>query len=122
MKDVIKTHWDQNPMNYNDKIHDFSINDLTQDYFSQIDSIFYKKAFFAQDSGMSLFSKIIDYSSLEEKNVLVIGCGLGSITEQLVHSGANVTAIDLSSTSVKATRKRLSMTSNNNWKIMKMDA
>ncbi len=122
MKSIIKDHWDQNPMNYNDEIHKFSINDLTQDYFSQVDSIFYKRAFFAQDSGMPLFSKIIDYSSLKEKNVLVIGCGLGSITERLVHSGANVTGIDLSITAVKATRRRLSMTGKNNWKIMQMDA
>ena len=97
MKVVIKTHWDQNPMNYNDKIHDLSINDLTQDYFSQIDSIFYKKAFFAQDSGMSLFSKIIDYSSLEEKNVLVIGCGWGGMALQIAKdTGAKVKGITLS--------------------------
>ena len=122
MKDDIKTHWDQNPMNYIDNKHEFSINDLTKDYFAQIDSIFYKKAFFAQDSGMSLFSKIIDYSSLEKKNVLVIGCGLGSITEQLVHSAAHVTAIDLSNTSIEATRKRLSMIGKKNWKVMRIDA
>lgn len=48
----------------------------------------------------------MDLPSLSGKRVLEIGCGMGFHSELLARSGANLTSIDLSPTSVEATRNR----------------
>jgi len=53
------------------------------------------------------FDRIIPFDRLRGADVLEIGCGMGLHTELLCRAGANVTAIDLSPTSVEATSMRL---------------
>ena len=112
-KITIKSHWDRLPMNYIDTGDVEEGSDLSLNYFKKIDKIFKRKAFFAQEGDEKLFSGIINYSDLVGKKVLVVGCGMGSITQQLVLCGALVTAIDLSETSILATRKRLNYLGHN---------
>ena len=46
-------------------------------------------------------------NDIKNKKVLEIGCGLGAHTEVLAQKKANLTSIDLASTSIKVTKKRL---------------
>jgi 2-polyprenyl-3-methyl-5-hydroxy-6-metoxy-1,4-benzoquinol methylase len=55
------------------------------------------------------FDRIIPFEQLRGRNVLEIGCGVGLHTELMVRAGARVSAVDLSPTSVAATRKRLEL-------------
>src|SRR5262249_31175049 len=53
--------------------------------------------------------RILPFDTLEGRAVLEIGCGMGLHSELLVRAGARVTAIDISDTSVDATRRRLAL-------------
>lgn len=53
------------------------------------------------------FDKTIPINNLHGKKVLEIGCGMGLHTEIMIRAGADVTAIDLTTTAVEATKRRL---------------
>lgn len=53
------------------------------------------------------FEELIGTDSLRGRRVLEIGCGMGFHTEMMARAGAHLTSIDLSPTSVHATRTRL---------------
>ena len=55
------------------------------------------------------FDRLIPFDGLRAQRVLEIGCGMGLHTELLAKAGAAVTAIDISPTSVDATRRRLAL-------------
>jgi 2-polyprenyl-3-methyl-5-hydroxy-6-metoxy-1,4-benzoquinol methylase len=55
------------------------------------------------------FGNIIPFERLQGARVLEIGCGMGLHTEHLARGGAHLDAIDISPTSVEATRKRLEL-------------
>src|SRR6185312_16030397 len=55
------------------------------------------------------FDRIIPFDRIAGAEVLEIGCGMGLHTELMTRAGARVTAIDLSPTSVEATRTRLKL-------------
>lgn len=55
------------------------------------------------------FDRLIPFAQLAGKEVLEIGCGMGFHTELFTRAGAQVTSIDISETSVEATRKRLAL-------------
>ena len=55
------------------------------------------------------FLELMDVEHLRGKKVLEIGCGMGFHAELLASSGADLTTIDLSETSVEATRRRFAM-------------
>jgi len=55
------------------------------------------------------FDRIIPFDALAGRRVLEIGCGMGFHTELMARAGAEVTAVDLSTTSVEATRKRMAV-------------
>jgi 2-polyprenyl-3-methyl-5-hydroxy-6-metoxy-1,4-benzoquinol methylase len=77
-------------------------------WFDEIDRRFVRDSrLFGHD--VKPFDKMIPYDRLHGKRVLEIGCGMGFHTEMLVKCGAIVTAIDISETSIAATRKRLSL-------------
>jgi len=79
---------------------------FSKEWFDEIDQRFiYGARLFAHD--LSPFDRIIPFHELSGKSVLEIGCGMGLHTELMVRAGAKVDAIDLSPTSVEATRRRL---------------
>ena len=53
------------------------------------------------------FEDLIATGDLAGRPVLEVGCGMGFHSEMLVRAGARLTAVDLSPTSVEATRTRL---------------
>jgi len=90
------------------------------DYLDDIDRYFKRDAYFAQERHASLFKSLLP-AGMNGKKVLEVGCGLGSHSEQISKSGASLTAIDLSNTSVEATKRRFNIKSLNG-KILKADA
>ncbi len=81
---------------------------FTLEWFEIIDRRFiYASRLFAHNS--TPFGNIIPFERLNGKNVLEIGCGMGLHTELMIRAGANVTSIDISTTSVNATRQRTNL-------------
>ncbi len=57
------------------------------------------------------FDRILPLEDLRGRRVLEIGCGVGLHTETMVRAGAHVTALDLTSTAIEATGRRLALKS-----------
>jgi len=99
--------WTTNTMSYdwNDRVTD---NRFSVAWFDEIDRRFVQAArLFATDK--LPFDKILPLDQLAGRDVLEIGCGMGLHTELMVRAGARVQAIDLSDTSIEATRQRLQL-------------
>ena len=77
-------------------------------WFEEVDRRFVESAKIYSQMN-SPFDRFIPFEQLKGKSVLEIGCGMGFHTELLVRAGANVTSIDISPTSVGATRRRLEL-------------
>ncbi len=107
-KSEVKTWWEEHPMDYLDysKVGEFESEAEAKEFFKMIDANFYERTWYAQEMGANLFSNLIDYDVLRGKRVLEIGCGLGAISAELAKQGANVSVVDLTSTSVNITQKR----------------
>jgi 2-polyprenyl-3-methyl-5-hydroxy-6-metoxy-1,4-benzoquinol methylase len=56
--------------------------------------------------GVAPFDQIIPFANLAGRRVLEIGCGMGLHSELMARAGANVSAVDISDTSIEATRRR----------------
>ncbi len=100
-----RTWWTGNTMSYDwkDKINQerFSLS-----WFDELDRRFIHSArLYSTD--VEPFDRIIPFSALHGRKVLEIGCGMGLHTELMTRAGAQVTALDLSPTSVEATTARL---------------
>jgi 2-polyprenyl-3-methyl-5-hydroxy-6-metoxy-1,4-benzoquinol methylase len=102
-----KTWWTTNTMSYdwNDKL---SFTQFTQPWFDEIDKRFLYAARLHSDAA-NPFEELMAIQKLSGRRILEIGCGMGFHSEMLARAGANLSAIDLSPTSVKATRKRLEL-------------
>lgn len=55
------------------------------------------------------FAGLMDLENLGGKRVLEIGCGMGYHSEMLAGAGARLTSVDISPTSIDATRRRLAL-------------
>jgi SAM-dependent methyltransferase len=55
------------------------------------------------------FDRIIPFEAIAGKRVLEIGCGMGLHSELMARAGAEVTAVDISPTSVAATEHRAAL-------------
>jgi 2-polyprenyl-3-methyl-5-hydroxy-6-metoxy-1,4-benzoquinol methylase len=99
--------WHAQPMDYD--WH--GTNRLTRgsrEWFDWIDDRFVNAArLFATD--MQPFDRIMPLDALVGRRVLDIGCGMGLHTETMARAGALVTAVDLTSTAVDMTRRRLAL-------------
>jgi len=99
--------WTANTMSYDwrgEIVHPrFSL-----EWFDEIDRRFIHAArLFATDR--TPFDRIIPLDQLRGRRVLEIGCGMGLHSEVMVRAGANLTSIDLSETSIAATRRRFEL-------------
>lgn len=99
--------WTDHTMSYDwkDKI---AAERFSLAWFDELDRRFiYDHRLFAHTD--KPFGNIMPLDRLEGKRVLEIGCGMGLHTETLTRAGAKLTSIDLSPTSVAATKRRLEL-------------
>lgn len=99
--------WTENTMSYdwNDKVkHEkFSLP-----WYNEIDNRFIRSARLFATNKIP-FDNIIPFEEISGKQVLEIGCGMGLHSELMTRAGATLSAIDLSPTSVEATKTRFSL-------------
>jgi 2-polyprenyl-3-methyl-5-hydroxy-6-metoxy-1,4-benzoquinol methylase len=102
-----RSWWTRNTMSYDwkDKV---ARPEFSREWFDEIDARFIAAArHFAHTDRP--FGAIIPFEAIAGKRVLEIGCGMGLHTELMARAGAHVTALDISPTSVAATRARLAL-------------
>ena len=114
-KKEIKKWWAENPQTYGKehgttlyKSEDGSISDVklgSKKFFDNVDKTFYEwnKPLHKNNQ---YFSKIFPYQDYKNKNVLEIGCGMGTMLMLWAKHGAHVTGVDLNETSVEQTKNR----------------
>jgi 2-polyprenyl-3-methyl-5-hydroxy-6-metoxy-1,4-benzoquinol methylase len=114
-----KSWWTGNTMSYdwNDKVE---YQKFSLPWFDDVDMRFiHSSRLFATDK--KAFDNIIPFEEIRGKKVLEIGCGMGLHSELMARSGAILSAIDLSPTSVEATKNRFAL-KNLKGDILKADA
>jgi SAM-dependent methyltransferase len=104
----IRRWWTDNPMTY-DWRGEIPYEPGSPEHLAEVERRFLAEAWFAQRAGAPPFSGLIPFEELREKDVLEIGCGTGVHTRLLAAAGANVSAIDLTSTAVELTTRRLAL-------------
>ena len=68
------------------------------------------------------FSDLIDYSSIRNKDVLEIGCGMGAHAAVFAQAGANVIALDLTEKAVEMSNRRFQLFGISNARAVQADA
>jgi ubiquinone/menaquinone biosynthesis C-methylase UbiE len=91
----VKKYWNNQPCNINHSKKKF----LSKDYFNEIE----KKRYFVE-SHIPYFANFKKYKN---KNVLEIGCGIGTDGVQFLKNGANYTGVELSKNSLDIFKKRI---------------
>jgi 2-polyprenyl-3-methyl-5-hydroxy-6-metoxy-1,4-benzoquinol methylase len=102
-----RSWWTKETMSYdwNDRVRH---ERFSRAWFDEIDGRFAHAArLFATDT--TPFDRIIPFEQLRGKRVLEIGCGMGFHSELLHRAGAVLSSIDLSPTSIEATRRRFEL-------------
>jgi len=98
--------WEQNPMTY-DWEQTMHIPAGSREWFEEIDRRFLSASYFAKGHDGSPFGKFLRPEYVAGKDVLEIGCGMGTHAGLLARSGARLTAVDLTERAVQATTRRL---------------
>lgn len=109
----VEDWWAENPMTYAKTHGDMNYGQEqivfgTEEMFDTIDQTFY--SWNTPLHGHKPFSKIFPYETYGEgKDVLEIGCGLGTMAMLWAQNGVNMTALDLNATSIEQTKKRFEL-------------
>jgi len=93
--ELIREYWNKKP-------HEYQVSKSppgTINYFLDVESFHNWK--------FSYIKKIIDYNCLNGKEILEIGCGLGTDLVHFTKAGAIVTGVDISDFAVEMSRKNL---------------
>jgi ubiquinone/menaquinone biosynthesis C-methylase UbiE len=90
----VREYWNRRPCNIRHSTAEIG----TKDYFEQVEARKYMV-----ESHIPAFA---DFSAWKGKKVLEIGCGIGTDTMNFARAGAQVTAVDLSSESLKLAKQR----------------
>lgn len=91
----ITSYWDQH-------IHDLAIATHpvgTPGFFRQLDGYRYDK--------LNYLPRLVDFSAYKGRKLLEVGCGAGIDLVRFARAGVDVTAIDLSQTSIELARKNI---------------
>ena len=91
----IKNYWNNQPCNLNHSKKKF----LSIEYFNEVK----KKRYFVEPH----IPKFANFKNYKEKNVLEIGCGIGTDGVEFIKNGANYTGIELSKNSLDIFRERI---------------
>ena len=90
----VKDYWNSRPCNIRHSTAEIG----TEEYFNQVEA----RKYFVEPH----IPAFADFEKWRGKNVLEIGCGIGTDTINFARAGANVTAVDLSSESLDLARRR----------------
>jgi ubiquinone/menaquinone biosynthesis C-methylase UbiE len=105
---VNREWWESNPMTY-DWEKTLQIDPGTLKWYDEIDRRFLDSAYYAAGQSGQPFGRFLKPDLVSGKQVLEIGCGMGTHAEMLLRNGASLTAIDQTALAVEATRRRLDL-------------
>tara|TARA_Y100000768_G_C23982453_1_gene686663 strand:- start:940 stop:1719 length:780 start_codon:yes stop_codon:yes gene_type:complete len=97
----VKNYWNNQPCNVNHSNKKF----LSKQYFNEVR----KKRYFVEPHIL----KFADFKNYNGKNILEIGCGIGTDGIEFIKNGANYTGIDLSRSSLNIFHERLKVLNHN---------
>jgi ubiquinone/menaquinone biosynthesis C-methylase UbiE len=105
---VNREWWESNPMTY-DWEKTLQIDPGTLKWYDEIDRRFLDSAYYAAGQNGQPFGRFLKPELVRGKQVLEIGCGMGTHAEMLLRNGAHLTAIDQTALAVESTRRRLEL-------------
>jgi SAM-dependent methyltransferase len=76
----------------------------TKEFFDALDKRFYERQMFAH-TRYPIFSGFFNYEKYRGKQILEIGCGMGTLVREWARQGAKITGIDLTNTATYLTKK-----------------
>jgi ubiquinone/menaquinone biosynthesis C-methylase UbiE len=97
--------WSNSPMTY-DWHGTLHFQPGTREWFQEIDRRFLTSAYYARGSSDFPFGRFLKPERVAEKQVLEVGCGMGTHASLLSKAGARLTAIDITERAVEMTRRR----------------
>jgi SAM-dependent methyltransferase len=97
--------WEENPMTY-DWESTLRLPPGSGEWFEEIDRRFLSASYFAKDEDGKPFGRFMKPEYVAGKEVLEIGCGMGTHACMLTQAGARLTAIDLTARAIEVTRRR----------------
>jgi 2-polyprenyl-3-methyl-5-hydroxy-6-metoxy-1,4-benzoquinol methylase len=95
--DNVKKFWDARPCNIKHSDHELG----SREYFDQVE----QRKFMAEPHILT-FS---DFNKWQDRDVLEIGCGIGTAAINFARNGARYTGVELSETSLDLTKKRFAV-------------
>lgn len=97
--------WEANPMTY-DWEGTLQLSPGSPEWFKEIDRRFLSASYFADGPDGQPFGRFMKPEFLKDKDVLEVGCGMGTHAEMLARTGARLTAIDLTERAIDVTKRR----------------
>jgi 2-polyprenyl-3-methyl-5-hydroxy-6-metoxy-1,4-benzoquinol methylase len=97
MKQIIIDYWNREPCNINHSNKDKN----TKEYFIEVS----KRKYFVEPHILD-FARFQDY---KDKDVLEVGCGIGTAAQSFIENEANYVGIDISDKSIEIAKKRLEL-------------
>jgi len=112
--------WDTHPMRYDWK-EGIQSREFTAEFFSEVDHRFFSNVKEFMPWREIPFDALIDFHSLENKDVLEIGVGMGSHAQLVAPFAGSYTGIDITDYAVRSSSERLRL-SGLGGTILRMDA
>ena len=100
--------WEKNPMTY-DWERTLGLEPGTRDWYEEIDRRFLDSAYYARGEDGTPFGRFLRPDHVVGKEVLEVGCGMGTHAAMLAKAGARLTAVDITPRAVEVTQRRFQL-------------